>query len=195
MNAPLELPLEKDTNRVLWTREGVALLVASGLLDGPQYELLEGEIVRKVKNRPHIIALKRLLATLYRVLDEANIQFESPIDVLDEDNKTSSPEPDVAVLNSSVEGFFNTNPGPENIALLVEIADSTRGRDLGQKAKLYARAGIPHYWVLDLNRRSLHLHSLPDGEEWRERRTLTENETVTGYDFTVSVLLPPENPA
>jgi hypothetical protein len=195
MNAPLELPLEKDTNRVLWTREGVALLVESGLLDGPQYELLEGEIVRKVKNRPHIIALSFVLETLTPVFGTRRLQLEGPIDVLVEDNKTSSPEPDLAVLNASIETFRTQNPGPKDISLIIEIADSTRGRDLGQKAKLYARAGILHYWVLDLNRRSLHLHSLPDGEEWRERRTLTENETVTGYDFTVSVLLPPENPA
>jgi Uma2 family endonuclease len=191
MFAPLELPLEEETHRVLWTREGVSLLVASGLLDGPKYELIEGEIVRKVKNRPHIIAVKRVLALLALVFDNENLQFESPIDVSEEDNRTSSPEPDIAVLNAPVESFLVENPGPRDIILLIEIADSTRSRDLGQKSRLYARAGILEYWVLDLTRRNLHLHRLPDGDEWRERRTLTENETVTGYEFAVSSLLPP----
>lgn len=192
MPSPLQLPLEEETNRVLWTREGVSLLVESGLLDGPQYELIEGEIVRKVKNRPHIIALSFTVEALTPFFGIRRIQQESPIDVSTAENRTSSPEPDIAVLNAPLEDFSSENPGPEDIVLLIEIADSTRGRDLGQKSRLYARAGISEYWVLDLTRRSLHTHRLPSGDEWRERRTFTAEETLPGYGFAVAALLPPQ---
>ena len=75
-------------------------------------------------------------------------------------------------------------------------ADSTRARNLGPKARLYATAGIAEYWVLDLSRRRLHVHRSPEGEGWREVRQLSPEEIVAPWDapdagVLVSELLPP----
>lgn len=173
------LPIDPETHRVLWTRDATARLVEAGILEGVGVELLEGNVFRKGKNRAHVIALVRLLALLRHAFPEDRLQPEGPIDVAEEDNPTSAPEPDVAVLTRPVADFPTRNPSPSEIVLVVEIADSTRARDLGEKARLYARARIAEYWVLDLVRRQLHVHRHPEGGAWRERTVLSEGESVT----------------
>ena len=68
-----------------------------------------------------------------------------------------NPKPDLIVLNREFE-TFDSNPQPQDIALLVEIADSTLNFDLTIKAALYARAGIAEYWVLDVVAKRLIVH-------------------------------------
>lgn len=53
--------------------------------------------------------------------------------------------------------------------LLVEVSDSSLGHDLGRKLRLYARTGVPEYWVADVNRRKIIRFHAPVGEEYAER--------------------------
>jgi hypothetical protein len=84
----------------------------------------------------------------------------SPQDVSPDDNPTNEPEPDIIVLKAD-SSRFTQNPRPEDLHLVVEIADSTLSFDLNTNARLYARASIVAYWVLDISGRRMDRPSRP----------------------------------
>jgi Uma2 family endonuclease len=86
---------------------------------------------------------------------------EEPIDVAPEDNPTSEPEPDLIVLKRDLSHFTEGNPKPDDLHLVIEVADSTLSLDRRTKAALYARAGIVEYWVLDIAGRRMTVHRDP----------------------------------
>jgi Uma2 family endonuclease len=67
--------------------------------------------------------------------------------VLDEG---SEPQPDIALVRRPWRGYPHTHPGPDDIFLLIEVADSSLDLDRTVKLELYARAGIPEVWIVDL---------------------------------------------
>ncbi len=80
-------------------------------------------------------------------------------------DQSSEPQPDLAVLRRRAD-FYATGerPGPADVLLLVEVADSSLRFDQRVKLPLYSRAGIAELWIVDLQRRVLHAHRKPNGE-------------------------------
>jgi len=170
--APLNPPRKR------WTRAECAALEASGLWDQQKLELVEGELISKMgKNRPHVIALTLLQGWLVQVFGVRLVNPEAPIDVAPEDNPTNEPEPDIIVLKSD-QAQFRSNPRPEDLQLVVEIADTSLTFDLRTKAALYARAGIPEYWVLDCAGRRLLVHRDPQSGVYASIVAYGEHESV-----------------
>ena len=135
-------PAPQEPPRKRWTRAECATLEASGLLDQQHLELVEGELISKMgKKRPHVNALALMYGWLLEVFGKRFVNQEAPIDVAPEDNPTNEPEPDVIVLKRG-SSSFRSNPRPEDLDLVVEVADTTLRFDLTIKAALYARAGI-----------------------------------------------------
>ncbi len=193
----LELRANPETGRIRWTRRAVRVLAESGLIDLEAFELLDGELVQKMKNRPHFAALRRVLAYLRLAFGDTFVQHEMPILLSEEpdDADTSLPEPDAAVLSSPSDDFSDAPP-PGAIRLLIEVSDSTLGKDLGAKAALYARIGIVEYWVVDIPGQRLHVHRGPSGDIWREVRIYSTSESVAPLaaptqPVLVADLLPP----
>jgi Uma2 family endonuclease len=189
----LELRGNPETGRIRWTRRAVRALADSGVIDLEAFELLEGELLHKVKNPPHILAFVLSLQRLTMLFGMLYCQPEGPIEVALSDDETNLPEPDIAVLSRPLSA---TRPGPAEVRLLLEIADSTLSRDLGSKARLYARAGIVEYWVLDIENRRLHVHRDPAGDLYGSVRRYEESEEVAPLaaptsPIAVSELLPP----
>ena len=155
----LSRPAPLDPPRKLWTRSECATLEASGLLDGQHLELIHGELISKMgKHRPHVNSLTLLMGWLVQVFGVQFVNPEAPIDVAPEDNPTNEPEPDIIVLKRDLSHFVSANPRPDDLHLLVEVADTTINFDLTTKAALYARAGVVEYWVLDIPGRRLIVH-------------------------------------
>jgi Uma2 family endonuclease len=185
----LELRANPETGRIRWTRRAVRALAESGLIDLEAFELLDGELIQKVKNR--------VLAYLRLAFGDAFVQHEMPILLSDvpDDTDTSLPEPDAAVLFSATDDFTDA-PSPGAIRLLIEVSDSTLGKDLGAKATLYASIGIVEYWVIDIPGQRLHVHRGPGGDIWREVRIYSAVESVAPLaaptqPVPVADLLPP----
>ena len=103
---------------------------------------------------------------------------EAPINLRPLDNTTYRPEPDAAVLRQPVRTFLSRDPDPAEIALLVEVADTTLAFDLGEKALKYAQAGITEYWVLDIINRRLIVHREPGAERYGSVLAFAEHEPV-----------------
>lgn len=74
----------------------------------------------------------------------------------------SEPEPDFAVVDHDTYRLRAGNPEPPDVLLVIEVADSTLGTDRIDKAKLYAMAGLPEYWIVNLRQDLLELHTEPD---------------------------------
>ena len=175
MDAPATLRARKA---VMWTREDCRKLEGMGLLP-ERWELVQGEIVSKMgTNLPHSMIAKRMDVWLSSVFPTACILPTCSIDVAPEDNPTSEPEPDITVLHQPA-GELGHNPTPGDIALLVEVSDTTLDHDLGPKAKLYARAGIAEYWVVDIKGRRIHQHRLPQPEGYASLRVVESGEALS----------------
>ncbi len=165
-----------------WTRDEVRVLEGTGLFDGLHYELIDGELIDKMgKLRPHVRGLRKTAETLEAVFGREFVDWQAPIDIAEADNPRNEPEPDVVVLRRP-SGEFDDNPRPADIALVVEVADSTLRHDRTTKAGLYARAGIPEYWVLDLKGRRLLVFRDPDAGAYRVRLQFDEAASVGPLD-------------
>ena len=102
---------------------------------------------------------------------------EAPIDVSAADNAWNEPETRPHRVEREFTAF-DSNPQPEDLALLVEVADSTLRYDLTVKAAIYARAGIAEYWVLDVSGRRLIAHRNPGSGVYGSVEVYSETEVI-----------------
>jgi hypothetical protein len=165
--------------RKLWTREECDRFASAGLLEYEHLELVNGELISRIgKNRPHVNAAMALMLWLMDACGRDRVDQEAPIDVAPGDNQINEPTPDLIVLRKPGSLIRSGNPQPEDLAMVVEIADSSLAFDLGVKARLYARAGIAEYWVADLNGRHLVVHRKPGAEGYGDVAAYGETEAV-----------------
>jgi Uma2 family endonuclease len=148
--------------RKRWTRAECLMLDATGLWEHERLELIEGDLIDRMgKNRPHVNVTILVMKWLVSVFGALQVTQEALIDVSPDDNPTSEPEPDLAVLAQPCLVYDEANPGPSDVRLIVEISDMTLAFDLGIKARIYARAGIEECWVVDVVGRRIVVHREP----------------------------------
>ncbi len=145
------------------------------LTDDDPVELLEGWLIYKTpKNPPHRIATKLTRDALDRILPSGwYVDSQEPITLED-----SEPEPDVIVVQGKTRDYVDRHPSAQDIALIVEISDSTLERDRTLKQRLYARAGIPVYWILDLRESTIEVYSQPVGDVYQQQQTFTAADQI-----------------
>jgi Uma2 family endonuclease len=159
-----------------------------GILDASERtELIAGQIVLKASKGTHHVLTLQLLAI---ALDQRLSQ--QPVFVITQDpihlDDYSEPEPDLAIVRGTVLDYADRYPRPSDIHLLVEVADSTLKQDCEIKDKLYAQAGIPDYWVVDLKNRQLHIFRNPAPTGYTSHLILTEPNQVSPLAFPDVVL-------
>jgi Uma2 family endonuclease len=116
------------------------------------------------------------------------VQDHSPIDA----GPDSQPEPDVAVVRGDPRDLLDRHPSGADLALVVEISVTSHAEDRA-KAAVYARAGVPEYWQLDVPARRVVVRTEPDGVEYRATRLVADGEEVvhgSGVRVPVAALLP-----
>lgn len=123
-------------------------------------ELLEGWIVPKMPHNPAHDATIQLADEQLRsrLARGWTVRIQSAITTAD-----SEPEPDLAVVRGNARSYLRRHPGPRDIGLLIEVADSTLTQDRGDKLRIVARAGIPVYWIINLVDRRIEVYSEPTG--------------------------------
>jgi len=167
----------------------------NGLFDVEHHhELIEGDIVDKMgQKEPHIGLLMRWTAALTQIFGSAFVRTQLPIVVSDD----SEPEPDVSIASNHGDTYLasgETTPAAD-IRLLIEVSVNTLAYDLGIKAMLYARAGIPDYWVSDVANRRLIIHRDPTPEGYATIITLAETQSASplaapAVSFAIADFLP-----
>ena len=165
--------------RKRWTRSECEVIEATGLFEQERVELIDGEIISRMgKKRPHVNVVSRAYGWLFRVFDSRHVNCHAPIDVAPEDNPTNEPVPDLIVLKQSYTEFTTTTPGPDDLELVIEVADTELTFDLTVKAALYARAGIVDYWVADVSGRRFIVHRDPQDGRYQSIVAFSEQESV-----------------
>jgi Uma2 family endonuclease len=153
--------------------------VSSGLWEQPRPELIDGELLSKRgKKQPHVFLLKRILVWLLTWLDVEPVLQDAPIDVAPGDNLINEPEPDLIVFKRPQGKIRLANPQPDELALVVEVSDTSLRFDLTVKASLYARAGIMEYWVADVSGHRLIVHRDPSPAGYRSVVAYSDLEKV-----------------
>jgi len=173
-----------------WTRFQYLQMGEVGILDPAQRtELIDGEILEmSPMNRRHAVGVIKVRDALLRVFASGYyVSDQLPLALAD----LSEPLPDVAVFPGSADDYLDDHPtGP---VLVVEVSDTSLQYDRTRKAALYAQAGVPEYWVLDLVHRRLEVRRDPVSQRDDAPR---EYASVAVYQPTESVtcLAAPEDP-
>lgn len=124
------------------------------------YELIDGWIIHTMTvNPPHAYALTAL-ADLLKSLLPADWMLRTQLPVT---FKTSEPEPDVVVVPGPKSRYKTAHPTPSAVELLVEIADSSLAEDRGIRLRVYAKAKIAVYWIVNINERCVEVYTQPRG--------------------------------
>ncbi len=135
-------------------------LIEIGILtEDDNLELLEGYLVHKMsRNPPHDAALQLIQELLPRLLPaDWCLRMQSAITL-----SSSEPEPDGAVVRGNARSY-SSHPGPADIGLVIEVADATLSGDRIDKGRIYARAGIACYWIVNLVDRQVEVYTAPSG--------------------------------
>ena len=157
--------------------EDFMLLSEHGAFDGyAKSELIEGEIIcMNAQFTRHASVKSDLALELALCLRAIGSPLKAIVEVAVRLSDDTMPEPDIVLTDYRGEG-----PVPlDTVALIVEVSDTTLATDLGRKADLYARAGVPEYWVIDLNENRCLLHMSPDESGYAEQLDVPFGEAVT----------------
>jgi Uma2 family endonuclease len=135
-----------------------AIIQAGILTDDDSVELLEGWLVFKMpKNPPHRVTTRLVRTALENILPRGwYVDSQEPITL-----SNSEPEPDIVVVRGDTRQYLDRHPGAEDIALIIEVSDTTLQRDRTVKKRIYARAGIAIYWIVNLVEEQVEMYSQP----------------------------------
>ncbi len=155
-----------------FTVETYEEMIRAGIIteDDP-IELLDGWITPKMtKNAPHVLSLESVRDELSRILPDGwCIQSQQPMRLA-----ASMPEPDVMVIRGNRQSYRDHLPGAEDVGLVVEVSDASLTRDQVIKKLIYAQAGIPCYWLVNLIDRRIEEYTEPaasgESADYRQRR-------------------------
>ncbi|MEO1451981.1 MAG: Uma2 family endonuclease [Bacteroidota bacterium] len=172
-------------HRLINVSEYYQMAEAGIIRPAEKVELLFGKILsmRPVGVR-HALCVKLIMHVLSNKLPEdIALSVQDPIRL---DNH-SEPEPDLAIIKGPLRRYIKQHPGPKDILLVIEVADSSFEKDLHYKLPLYAQAGIPHCWIVDLNKNQVHVFSEPAGEQYKFRQILGVEEEVKVVPLDISL--------
>jgi Uma2 family endonuclease len=152
-----------------------AMIQAGIVTTDDRIELLDGWLVPKMpKNPSHELCLGLLTDWLNSILPKGwHLRNQGPITMA----PRSEPEPDLAVVRGSRRDFGDRHPAPDDVALVIEVADSSLDRDRGRKLRSYAASGIPEYWIVDLTAGAIVVCRSPNRS--RTRATYEDQQALT----------------
>jgi Uma2 family endonuclease len=121
-------------------------------------ELLNGRIIQITPSSPRHQTIVDKLSEVFteQTKGRYRVRVGGPIQI----SKFSEPEPDLVLYRRTLK---NEHPKPPNIYLVVEVSDSSLPIDSGEKLKAYQECGIPEYWIIDLAKKVIRVHTLKDG--------------------------------
>jgi Uma2 family endonuclease len=179
-----------------WTVQDYYRMSDLGILDpNERTELIAGQIIiMTAKGTPHVMTLRLLANVLENALGDKSV-FVSTQDPIRLDN-FSEPEPDLSIVKGTILDYGEHHPVPDDIYLVIEVADSTLKQDCEVKDKLYARSNIAEYWVVDIKNRQVHIFRYPTSAGYTSQLILTETHSVSHLAFpeiilSIASILPP----
>lgn len=164
-----------------WNLDDYHQMIAVGLLRDRRVELLNGVVVDMAPEGPeHAYLTDTTSKYLARLLgDRAIVRDGHPITLQQPNNSDDSePEPDIAVVKPLGSNYRQRHPSAEDVLWLMEYADSSVQKDRGAKRQLYATAGIPEYWLVNLRTRQVMVLREPIDGDYTVEHTYEEGEII-----------------
>lgn len=181
-NPPLEyLPQRR------WTVDEYHRMIAAGILTSrDRVELLDGHIIEMVPQEPPHASTTSSFGNDFVVMfaGKAWVRQQLPITIA----PNSEPEPDIAVVRTDPKRYRDCHPAPDDVYLLIEVADSTLNYDRDRKVKIYARANIPEYWIVNVNQRQLLVFREPEGDTYQVAQVLGVEDAISPVVFPEMVI-------
>ncbi len=178
----MSVQVATQPERLLFTVDDYYRMADAGILaeDDP-VELIEGEIIRmSPPGSPHASRVNRLNRLLTPKLSEkAIVAVQNPVHL----NDLSEPEPDLAVLRPREDFYDERHPTPEDVLLLIEVSRSSLEYDHKVKLPLYARHGIPEFWVVNLPDAVVEVYRDPKGGAYSDRQDFRRGESMAPFAF------------
>jgi Uma2 family endonuclease len=153
-------------------------MVQDGVLEKrDRVELIEGLLVVKMsKKPPHVVAGKQGLDALSRVAPQGwHVAKGDPIVASD----WSEPEPDLALVRGRPRDYLQRQVTATEVALVVEIAESSLATDRSEMGRVYAASGIPFYWIVNLVDGQVEVYSGPGPAGYQNRQDLKPGQELS----------------
>jgi Uma2 family endonuclease len=179
------MAIDVERARRRFTIDEYEKMAATGILsEDDRVELIEGEIVEMSPiGEPHAAVVATLTNLLmHRIGDRAWFWGQSPVRV----PPSSKPQPDLAFLR--MRSYRREGATTADALLFIEVADTSLHYDRTVKLRLYARAGIPEYWIADVNTDTVEVYRSPSGERYAERLVFARGESVAPLAFPDAVI-------
>lgn len=168
--------LREPTVHRITVEEFLALDEAGFFDEVGRVELIDGEIIEMAPlHRPHARVLLHLTVAVSKAVDACSGSIEALTPVSARLDQHSLPEADIIIARVDDTEKFVT---PDSALLLIEVSASSLQHDLGRKLRLYARSGVPEYWVADVEGRKVLRFHAPAGESYGERAAFAFGETI-----------------
>lgn len=166
----------------LFTVEEFHRMTDVGILtESDRVELIEGEILQMAAiGTRHASCVRRLIRLFSEQLsDRVLIDAQNPVEL----GPFSEPQPDIALLQWRDDFYESRHPQPEDILLIVEVADTTLESDRQLKIPLYARTGILEVWLVNLNQNSIEVYRQPTAQGYQQIQIYQPTQSVTIQAF------------
>ncbi len=151
-------------------------MAETGILSNDQrYELLNGEIFKMSPQKSSHTSITHFLFEefLYQLNRTAECRSQAPISI----NNSSEPEPDIAILKNRKTRYRDRHPVPKEVLLVIEVSDSTLPIDKTVKKEMYATAGIPQYWIVNIPENQVEIYVNPKNGDY-EKTTILKSGIV-----------------
>ena len=159
------------------TVERFEKMIEAGVFDDDRRVFLwEGKLYEKMTpGISHVYVVTHLRQVLDQIAAGGWFCFEEqPIAV----GPTTMPEPDISVVRGTPRDFRTRRATSGDVSLLVEVSVTSHGFDSGAKLRAYATNGIPIYWLVNIPKQQIEVHSSPAGAAYREHRSFGPGELV-----------------
>jgi Uma2 family endonuclease len=152
-------------------------MAKAGILhEDDRVELIEGELIEMAAiGSYHFTTVNNLNREFSaQVAENYIVSIQNPVRL----SRHSEPQPDVVLLRPRADKYAEGLPGPEDVLLIVEVSDSTAAADRRVKLPLYAAAGIPEAWLVNIPRRSIEVHREPRGGRYQQVTVFRKGERI-----------------
>lgn len=152
-------------------------MAKAGILhEDDRVELIEGELIEMAAiGSYHFAAVNRLTRHFSgQAGDRFIVSVQNPVRL----SRHSEPQPDLVLLRPRADYYEKELPGPDDVLLIVEVSDTTLAYDRKVKLPLYAAAGVPDAWLVNLPRRSIEVHREPRGNRYQQVTVYRKGERI-----------------
>lgn len=151
-------------------------------------ELINGEIIEMSPSGSlHAAIVDRISNFLMQSLgNQVIVRTQSPVQI----SELSLPEPDISVLKPVKDFYAELHPQAQDIYLIIEVADTSYRYDKEIKLPVYAKAGIPEYWIINIERKEIEAHRAPHNEVFSKVDIIQLDQKLTFQAFDLEIKAP-----